>query len=224
MTLLNWIFIGLLVIDTALIVVSIIKKIDLMQKICSALFFPIALVHIPLLLVDYLPDSFHSILFSILALSAIAVSFCLYIFFANKIAALIIFSLGNALWCELFRTIFYIYRMPSWAIIFILCFYIAIIIACHIITGHKSTSEYLIITITLFFASMLNFIGLFNLICVPCAKSILLFAGSFLNLLLVILNFIDEKKFNIKQGMLIRTIALSASQFLISLCNLMLFL
>lgn len=223
MTLLNWIFIGLLVIDTALIVISIIKKIDLMQKICCALFFPIALVHIPLLLVDYLPDSFHSILFSILALSAIAVSFCLYIFFANKIAALIIFSLGNALWCELFRTIFYIYRMPSWAIIFILCFYIAIIIACHIITGHKRTPEYLIVTITLFFASMLNFIGLFNLICVPCAKSILLFAGSFLNVLIIIFHFIDEAKLKIKHGMQLRMLLLTASQFLIAYSNVLLF-
>ena len=224
MNLINWIFIGLLLVDLLLIVISLIKKINLMQKICSALFLPFTLMHVPLLLGEYLPDSFRVIFFSILALTFISISFCIYVFWGNNFIPLILFSIGNACWCELFRSVFYIYRMPLWAITIIIALYIALAITSLIITGQKKKSEYFIIILSMSFASMLNFFGVFNLFCNPCAKSAILFSGSFLNLLFLVLSLIDSKKFKIKNGMLIRTIALSASQFLISLSNLMLFL
>jgi hypothetical protein len=216
MTVLNWIFIGLLVVDITLIIISIIKNISLMEKICYAAFFPISVVHFPLLLTNYMPDSFHTIISSIIALSFITVAYCCYIFFSFKKPAYFLLGVGILFWCELFRTVFYIYRMPNWAITMIVIIYILLLIATQIFSERKKLSEHLIATLISATSALLSFITLFTLICAPSAKTILLFIGSFINLVIVLLNYINLQKLSIKKGMLIRTIALTASHCLIS--------
>ncbi|MBR1640142.1 MAG: hypothetical protein IJ688_12215 [Treponema sp.] len=226
MTIINWIFIGLSAVDIGLLVISLIKKNELLEKISSALLFPLALIHPPLLLQEFLPDSYHIIFFSIFALSLLTLSIGLIVFFKSfriKAIAYFLYFSGIAAWCELFRTFFYIYRLPQWALTLIIIIYALILILVLAFSGRKKIYEYICKILFLGISEVLNVLALTSLIYEHSGKSILLFAGSLCNLLTVIFNFFDESKFHLKHGMLIRAAALSASQFMIAFAPLLMF-
>lgn len=226
MTLINWILTGLLIIDTGFIVLALIKKWNLLEKICCALFFPLSVAHPPYLLLQYTPDSYHTFFLSVLALLLTTIALLIFIFATNKTVKGIgyfVLLVGFLAWGEHFRTIFYIYNMPQWLTILIISVNVIILIAVQIITGRKKVHGYLSTTLFIAGAELLNVFAVINLIYEQSISTILLFAGTFLNLLLVIFDLLDIKKFNIKHGMLVRTISLTASQFLIAFSCLLVF-
>ncbi|MCR4579878.1 MAG: hypothetical protein K5681_05970 [Treponema sp.] len=226
MTILNWIFIGLLVVDIGLLVFSLIKKFELMEKICCALLPALVFIHPPFLLQNALPDSYHTIVFTIVALSIIAISFCIFVFSTNKnitSAAYLLFFIGLLTWCRLFQTIFYIYRLPQWAIILLVILYLLILLAAHIFSEKKSLAGYIYITLFMAVSELLNAFAFISMIYRHNAASILFFIGSFFTMLLLIFNFFDIKRLHLKHGMLIRAIALTASQLMIAVSCIIMF-
>ena len=226
MSILNWIFIGLLVIDAGLVAISLIKKIALMEKICCALFFPLALVHPPVLLLNFLPDSYHTFLITSIALALIAAAFIFSAVSSKKVLRGIAYTLyfaGTALWCELFRTIFYMQRIPQWSVIVIIAVCVLIIAAVQILSGRKTLRMYFFTSLLAAIAELLAVLALLHMILEDSSRGIMLFCGAILNLALVIFGMIDGFKLHIKKGMPIRMLALTASQFLTAFSSILLF-
>ena len=226
MTLFNWIFAGLAAINFGLLILSMIKKNKVMEKICTILFFPLTLVHPPYMLLSSLPDSKHTIIYTILSLSLITASFALLALSQNKkmtYIAYIPFFAGLLIWEEYYSKVFYIYRPEQWIMLLLYIGYLLILIAALFFSGKKSIKETIFQGIFIFLLEVLNLMSFIYLIYSPDRRSLLLFTGSFLNLLIIIFHFIDEAKFKIKHGMQLRMLLLTASQFLIAYSNVLLF-
>jgi len=226
MTIINWIFIGLLAVDAGFIVFSLIKKYELIEKICSALLPPIVLIHPPFLLQNSLPDSYHTIQVTIIALSLVSLSFCIFVFSKDRrltSTAYFLFFLCLLTWCQLFRTIFYVYRLPQWSIIILSIIYLLILVAAHLFSGKKRLAGYVYITLFMAVSELLNALSLISMIYRHNIASIIFFIGSLFTMLLLIFNFFDIKRLHLKHGMLIRAIALTASQFMIAVSCIMMF-
>ena len=222
MTIATWILLSALAIILILLVISHILKKTLMQKITECLMIPVFGAFTVLLLRNYIPDSLHLIKVTIIALSLATIS---TIFLSlEKIKLLRIFGriliLANVFcWITLYRTVFFIHKVPLWLSILMFCIYLAGTIAAIILSGKQEIKFYILFAFSFALSAYLHFCSLIFLCFETRGNSILLFAGTTLFTGLTAFHFINQAKFNFKHAGVIRYSLLLASQVLIACSN-----
>ncbi len=224
MTITNWILLGSLAVILITLVTSHILKKVILQKICECLMIPIFGVLNILLLRDYLPDSLHLIKITITALSLATIS---TIFLSlEKIKLLRIFGriliLANVFcWITLYRTVFFIHKVPLWLTILMTGIYLAGTIAAIILSGKQEIKFYLLFACSFALSSYLHFCSLIFLCYETSGNSIMLFAGTTLFEALTAFHFINQARLKFKHAGVIRYCLLIASQILIACSNIL---
>ena len=224
MTITNWILLGSLAVILITLVTSHILKKVILQKICECLMIPIFGVFNILLLRDYLPDSLHLIKITITALSLATIS---TIFLSlEKIKLLRIFGriliLANVFcWITLYRTVFFIHKVPLWLTILMTGIYLAGTIAAIILSGKQEIKFYLLFACSFALSSYLHFCSLIFLCYETSGNSIMLFAGTTLYEALTAFHFINQARLKFKHAGVIRYCLLIASQILIACSNIL---
>ena len=222
MTIATWILLSALAIILILLVISHILKKTLMQKITECLMIPVFGAFTVLLLRNYIPDSLHLIKVTIIALSLATIS---TIFLSlEKIKLLRIFGriliLANVFcWITLYRTVFFIHKVPLWLTILMSCIYLAGTISAIILSGKQEIKFYILFAFSFALSAYLHFCSLIFLCFEARGNSILLFAGTTLFAGLTAFHFINQAKFNFKHAGVIRYSLLLASQVLIACSN-----
>jgi len=222
MTIATWILLSALAIILILLVISHILKKTLMQKITECLMIPVFGAFTVLLLRNYIPDSLHLIKVTIIALSLATIS---TIFLSlEKIKLLRIFGriliLANVFcWITLYRTVFFIHKVPLWLTILMSCIYLAGTISAIILSGKQEIRFYILFALSFALSAYLHFCSLIFLCFETRGNSILLFAGTTLFAGLTAFHFINQAKLNFKHAGVIRYSLLLASQVLIACSN-----
>ena len=222
MTIASWILLGLLTINLILLVISHILKKTLMQKITECLMIPVFGAFTVLLLRNFLPDSRHLMKVTIIALSLSTIS---TIFLSlEKIKLLRIFGriliLANAFcWITLYRTVFFIHKVPLWLTILMSGIYLAGTIAAIILSGKQEIKFYILFAFSFALSAYLHFCSLIFLCYETSTSSILLFTGTSLFAGLTAFHFINQAKLNFKHAGVIRYSLMLASQVLIACSN-----
>ena len=222
MTIATWILLSALAIILILLVISHILKKTLMQKITECLMIPVFGAFTVLLLRNYIPDSLHLIKVTIIALSLATIS---TIFLSlEKIKLLRIFGriliLANVFcWITLYRTVFFIHKVPLWLTILMSCIYLAGTISAIILSGKQEIRFYILFALSFALSAYLHFCSLIFLCFETRGNSILLFAGTTLFAGLTAFHFINQAKLNFKHAGVIRYNLLLASQVLIACSN-----
>lgn len=224
MTIANWIFFGLIIITYGLLILSYIKGIMLLRKICTCLLLPFCATLIVLILTQSLPDSFHIIEITITAFTFITLSGIFLAFEKIRTLRLAgrITSLANLIcWCVLYEPIFRIHSVPVWLWIICSCVYIAVIVTACIFSGKQKPLFYCLFTASFAIVAFLNFCGLIFLCYERTLSSLFLFTGTTLSVILMAFHFINQAKLNFKHAGAIRFNLLIASQLLIACSNIL---
>ena len=222
MTIANWILLGSLAIILILLVISHILKKSLLQKITECLMMPVFGAFTVLMLRAYLPDSRHLIKVTITALSLATVS---TVFLSlEKIKTLRILGriliLANVFcWITLYRTVFFIHKVPLWLTILMACIYLAGTIAAIILSGKQEIKFYVLFALGFALSAYLHFCSLIFLCFETRASSILLFTGTSIFAALTAFHFINQAKLKFKHAGVIRYSLMLASQVLIACSN-----
>ena len=124
MSLVYWILLGAIIITVGLLIFANLKQLLPLQKTCACLTLPLIGSFIILWLTKYLPDSYHLIIISIIAISLVTISTAFLAF--EKITLLRILgrtaSIANIVcWSILYRAIFRIHSVPFWLYILAGC-------------------------------------------------------------------------------------------------------
>lgn len=224
MTIANWIILGLLIISAILLITSYIKKISLLQKISENLIIPLFGSLIVLLLRNYLPDSLHLIKITISALSFITISTIFISFEKNKILRIsgrILVLSGIICWSFLYKSIFFIHKVPLWLSILMITIYLAGMISAIILSGKQEVQFYILFALSFALAAYLHFCSLIFLCYETAGNSIMLFLGTSIFIALTAFHFINQAKLKIKHAGVIRYCLLVASQILIACSNIL---
>ncbi len=224
MTIANWILLSSLAVILILLIISHILKKTVLQKICECLIIPLFGALNVLLLRDYLPDSRHLIKITIIALSLSTIS---TIFLSLEKIKLLrisgrILILANVFcWITLYRTVFFIHKVPLWLTILMSCIYIAGTIAAIILSGKQEIKFYVLFACSFALSSYLHFCSLIFLCYETKGNSIMLFAGTTLFAALTAFHFINQAKLKFKHAGVIRYSLMLTSQILIASSNIL---
>lgn len=224
MTIANWILLGTLIVTAGLLILSYIKKITLLKKICECIIIPLFGTLDILLLKVYLPDSLHLMKVTIIALSLVTISTIFLSFEKIRILRVFgrIFVISSILcWVTLFRTVFFIYRVPLWLILLMSTVYLAGMIIAIILSGKQEIVFYILFAFSFALSSYFNFCSLVFLCFDTKGSSILFFAGTTVFLTLTAFHFINQAKLKFKHAGQIRFSLLVASQILIACSNIL---
>lgn len=224
MTIANWILLGALVVTAGLLIFSYIKKNILVKKITESLIIPLFGAINVLILWNYLPDSLHLIKITIAALSLVTIS-TIFISCEQKkplrISGRILVLAAAAIWISLYRTIFFIHKVPLWLYIIMIALYLAGLIISIILSGKQEFLFYALFSLSFSLSAYLNFTSLIFLCFETGWSSILLFAGTSLFIALTSFHFVNQAKLKIKHAGVIRYCLLVASQILIACSNIL---
>jgi hypothetical protein len=117
MTIANWILLSIIIINTGLIILSWIKNFSILQKICECIMLPLFGAMDILILKEYLPDSLHLMKVTIITLALVTISTVFLSFEKVKILRIlgrILVVLSVVCWITLYRSVFFIYKVPLW--------------------------------------------------------------------------------------------------------------
>ena len=224
MTIADWILLSLIIIAAGLLIFAYIKKNIILQKICACLIIPLFAILNILILRQYLPDSLHIMKLTIIALSLVTIS-TIFITF-EKIKSLRILGriivIANILcWITLYRTIFFIHKVPFWLTILMTGLYLAGMLISIILAGKQEIVFYGLFALSFAISAYLNFCSLIFLCFETAGSSIMLFAGTTIFMGLTGFHFINQAKLKYKHAGAIRFSLLVASQILIACSNIL---
>lgn len=217
-----WILYSFVAVFSILYIVGFCKKINLLTALSSVPLLPLIGTANVLLLIDLLPDSFHTILLTIITYSLIFLSLTSAIFEKRKIfthISIIFYILTILSWCSYYISAFYIYRVQTFVTVIFAIVYGTISIATCFFSGHQKLFTYLTVTLIICLTGVLNLFGFIFLYNTKTTSAILLYAGATINTALVIFYYLDKVRFNFKLGKPIKLLLLLAFQALISYSN-----
>lgn len=202
MTLINWIFLGSIILFTGIYVFSSIINIKNLRRISSCFPLPLAGILNIQLLMNKLPDSKHIIYLTIGSIFFIILSHFFYLFkeknWSRKLCKLSFFMLTTC-WIQLYKSVLYIIDIPLWFIILFSSIYMVLLLAVLIFSSRKNFSSYLSCSCLFLADALLNFFSLVYLFFIPEIQSVLLFTGAFLSIITVAFYIIfDDKKIKFK--------------------------
>lgn len=225
MTIANWILLSIIIITTGLLIVSYIKKINILQKICECIIIPLFATMDVLILKDFLPDSLHLMKVTIIALSLVTISTIFLSFEKIKTLRILgrLFVLSSIVsWISLYNSVFYIYKVPLWLTILMCTIYLAGTITAIILSGKQEVRFYFLFALSFALSAYLHFCSLIFLCYDRFENSILLFIGTSLFACLTAFHFINQAKLNFNHAGKIRFSLLVTSQVFIACSNILL--
>lgn len=221
-----WILCGLIFISLLIYFIFLfVKKVEILQYISSI--FPILLTGILNLLFLYsnIPDSYHIIKISAIAFTLASITQILSSFVDNrkgKIAEGILFISSLFIWIELYKSVFYIFRVPNWINIIAGCTYLVIILLLLLIFIKKQTFLfYLFAVLSLVLVSFLHYCAFVSLCYQPANFSIVKFIGITILMGYIVFGLLNNSIINLKLKNMISFLSLFISFTLIALSNLM---
>lgn len=222
MTIANWILLSIIIINTGLIILSWVKKFSILQKICECIMIPLFGTMDILILKEYLPDSLHLMKITIIALSLVTISTIFLSFEKYKIlrisGRLLVVS-SVVCWITLYRSVFFIYKVPLWLPLLMGAIYLAGTITAIILSGKQELRFYILFALSFALSAYLHFCSLIFLCFEKSENGIMLFAGTTVFACLTAFHFINQAKLNFKHAGKIRFSLLVASQILIACSN-----
>lgn len=181
MNLAFWITLGLFITATILFFIFYKLKLLLPKKIFAFLTCPLIAATSVSSLYLFLPDSLPVIFTTILSFLCCTVSIILF-FFESDIKFRVIgrsaFLLSICIWFNLFRSTFYIYKVPVLLLIICLLIYIGIFVITCFLLGKQKLSRFFWAFISILICSMLHFSTVVTLFEGHTLYSIFLFAGA----------------------------------------------
>ncbi|MBP5519181.1 MAG: hypothetical protein J6X84_01195 [Treponema sp.] len=224
MHVIDWILLAIVLITIGILIFACASKKNILKKVSECLVIPLFAILNITLLVQSLPDSRHILRISTLVLLLISVSTICMTYSSKRLlrilARLLIFA-SVFCWISLYRTIFYIHKVPFWLIILMILVYIVTIVFACIISGKQEGIYYFIFAIGFAPYAYLNFCTVIFLCFERTISSIILFAGSVIFLLLNSFQFINQARLKFKHADVIRYILLITSQILIASSNIL---
>lgn len=228
MTITFWILYSLLTINIALHIVGFCKKIGILTKLAANLFVPLIAVTNILHLITRLPNSYHTLIISILAFTSVIVCQLIFNFTKSKFSSFLykgLFLFSSLCWIHLFISAFYIYRVSTvLSVIFLVLW--GFLCTFTLIFGIKQNFfEHLYTFILLFVVVLLNLCGFSFLLYGKSLSGVILTLGTLLLLALMVICYINPKKINIDKEtnlnkfLHLRLIFFVLSQILISYAN-----
>lgn len=224
MTITLWILSGSLFITVVLYTIGLIKNIPLMQKISSGFIIPMIEAVTLIMLARYLPDSFHILLVTVIALFLTSTAEILFLF--NNISILqtlskILFLLSQICWMDIYKSTFFINRIPTWLSSISLVFYLLIICGVCFITGKQKLSIIVTHIISMIIIFTVNYCTFITLCFESSLYSLLQFAGTLSACALVIYYIFNHTRFDFKYKNFVLLILLIISQGLLSAGNIL---
>lgn len=224
MTIANWILLGAIIVAEGLLIFAYIKKISILQKICECILIPLAGTLDILILKNYLPDSLHLMKVTITALSLTTIS-TIFLACENvkilRILGRILILSSVICWISLYRTVFFIHKVPLWLTILMTVVYAAGTILAIILSGKQEIKFYVLFALSFALSAYLHFCSLIFLCFEATGHAAMLFSGTTLFAILTAFHFINQAKLNYKHAGKIRYNLLLASQILIACSNIL---
>ena len=228
----SWVLVGIIGVSLILyFVFTFAKEIKIIQNISASLICPALGFLAFRFLLPFTPDSYHTIKLTAIAFIFISITLVTKVFFTDeklestkKAAGIewILFLTSMAAWISLYKSVFVIYRVPTWINILAACSYVILFCLFFLIFVKKASLPFYILgTTALIVVSFLNYCTLLNLCFDPGKYSIIRFIGSTAVLAYVIFNLLCNSVINLKLKKLISLMILLASQVLIALSNVM---
>lgn len=181
MTVLGWIFVGILAVSLFFFIFSLIKNWKIPATISQAFILPTATGISASFLYQLLPLTKHILFLSIVALAIETTSEILFIFENKKFfryTGRFLFLLGLCPWIELYISTFYIYTVPQWGLILAGVIYGILLIALLIFCGKCKLGYYFWILIGFVMTGFLSFSAVISLCYKPVLNYILLTIGT----------------------------------------------
>ena len=224
MTIANWILFASMIIAAGLLIFSYIKKNSLLKQICECLIIPLFGAMNILFLREYLPDSLHIIKLTIISISLVTIS-TIFIAFekikALRISGRILVLASVICWISLYKTIFFIHKVPSWLIILMVILYTAGMISAIVVSGKQRIVFYILFALGFALSAYLHFCSLIFLCYEKNGSAVMLFSGTTIFIALSAFHFINQAKLKFKHAGVIRYCLVIASQILIACSNIL---
>lgn len=221
-----WILCGLIIVSILVyLFFTFIKQVKMVQDISSIV--PIILAEIVniLFLLSFVPDSYHILKLSTLAFSFASIAQFLSTFITNKkgnIAMGLSFLLSLFFWIILYKSVFYIYRVPVWINIIAASSYFVIFLLLFLIFIKKQNSTFYVFAIlSVILVSFLHYCAFVSLCFMPVNYNIIKFIGITILLGYVVFGILNNSIINIKIRGMINFISLLLSFVLIAVSNFM---
>ena len=216
---------GLSLITLSLYIIFYIKKNEMIKRVSSTAIFPITGLLCILILMTSLPDSFNIIIYT--AIVYLFVTITVILFFHEekplaRIAERTCFLIAAFTWINLYRTVFYIYRVPLFFILFMVILYVFLNAAVLIVSGKQKLNYYIVAIISISLVSILHFCSFVSLCFGRTLSSVVLFCGTTTNVFLTVRYLIKYSKHDNKQKNLLHFVLLFAAVTLISYSNVIL--
>ena len=224
MTTTLWILTGVFFTTILLYIIALLKKIPLMGKIASGFMLPNLETVSIILLLRSLPDSFHILVITSIALYMASIAEILFLFTEVKVLRIlsrITFLISQLFWFDIFKSTFFINRIPSWLSIITVVFYTLILAGTLFICGKQILSKYISYILAMIISFSVNFCTFITLCFERNLHSILQFSGTLASCALIIFYIANHTKFDFKYKNSILLILLIVSQGLISSGNIL---
>lgn len=181
MNLTFWISLGLFVIATVLYFIFYKLNLITAKKVFAFLLCPLLGTVSISSLCNFIPDSNHVIFITLISFLCCSASVILF-FYDDDIKFRIIgrtaFLLSVFDWFILFKSTFYMYKVPALLLIICLLVYAGIFVFTCILLGKQKLSRYFWTFISILICSMLHFCSVVTLIAGHTLYSIVLFVGT----------------------------------------------
>ena len=131
-----------------------------MRKISSGFILPAISSISIILLLRSLPDSFHILVVTGIVFSLVSISEIFFLFSENhflQILTRITFILSQLLWLDIYKSTFYINRVPTWITSAAVIFYMIILGSFLFFNGKQSISKYCHYTFSIISSFAVNY-------------------------------------------------------------------
>lgn len=222
----SWILCGILLVSLVIyIIFTFAKKNKMIQDISSIL----AIISIGILsgvsLTSYIPASFHILKLTILAFSFITIKQVLDVIEGNRKVSIIsgiLFLITITVWVALYKSVFFIYRVPLWVNILAACSYSILFLLMFLIFVKKQKFIfYLFSILSGIILSFLHYCAFVYLCFNPVNYNIIKFIGITLLMGYAVFGILTKSVINLKLQKFISFMILTAAFVLIPLSNIM---
>lgn len=224
MTITLWILSGYFITTTLLYIISLIKNIPLMRKISSGFMIPTIETAAIILLLRFLPDSFHIMIITAITLCLASISEILFLFTDIKVLSVlsrIIFFISQIFLLDIYKSTFFINRIPTWLCILSAVFYLLILTGVLLFAGKQKILKHCLFIIEMIISFFINYCTFITLCFERNLHSALQFSGTLTVCALVIYYILNNTRFNFKYKNSILLSLLIISQGFISAGNIL---
>ena len=217
---------GITAVLLSLYIFSYAKKLKTLVKITSFLLMPFSGAYAVLLLFDKLPDSMN--IMTATFFSYIAATFCVILFYFEKnkflrLLAILFFTASQICWTNIYFSSFFMYKLPTYALVLAIIFYAGLVISIFILIKKKTLFNFITSAAVLALTTLFAFCALITLCFGKQLYSIALLGAAILTEFVTVYYILQTERFEFKHGDFIRLIIFLISQTLTATSGIIMF-